>query len=85
MFDDTYSDHRRQGDKKLVTISATDVQMMLWDVAGAEEHFSMPMSCVRGSATVPARRRRRGPETRTRADLVGEVDRGSDLCRTSSC
>jgi small GTP-binding protein len=77
MFDETYlTTIGVKVDKKLVTIGATDVQMMLWDVAGAEENFSVPMSYVRGSAgfllVVDGTR----PETLERGlDLVVEVDR----------
>jgi small GTP-binding protein len=37
-------------DKKQVHINGADVVLMLWDVAGAEERFSIPASYVRGAA-----------------------------------
>lgn len=37
-------------DKKVVNVSDQDVNMMLWDIAGAEDHFSVPIHYVKGSA-----------------------------------
>ena len=37
-------------DKKVVNVSDTDMTMMLWDIAGAEDHFSVPLHYVKGSA-----------------------------------
>ena len=37
-------------DKKMVPLEGREVQLMLWDIAGAEDRFSVPMSFVRGSA-----------------------------------
>ena len=37
-------------DKKVVDVEATDVNMMLWDIAGAEDHFSVPLHYIKGSA-----------------------------------
>jgi small GTP-binding protein len=37
-------------DKKVVRVLDQDVMLMLWDVAGAEERFSVPSSYVRGAA-----------------------------------
>jgi small GTP-binding protein len=37
-------------DKKIVRVGDQDVTLMLWDVAGAEDHFTIPMSFIRGSA-----------------------------------
>jgi small GTP-binding protein len=37
-------------DKKSIQVRGQDVLLMLWDVAGAEENFSVPSSYVRGSA-----------------------------------
>ena len=37
-------------DKKVVTAGGQDVTLMLWDVAGAEERFTVPSSYVRGAA-----------------------------------
>jgi len=37
-------------DKKRLDLDGEDVTLMLWDVAGAEEHFSFPSTYVRGAA-----------------------------------
>ena len=37
-------------DKKAVRVGAEDVTLMVWDVAGAEEHFSVPSAYVRGAS-----------------------------------
>lgn len=37
-------------DKKVVNVAATDVNLMLWDIAGAEDHFSVPLHYIKGSA-----------------------------------
>lgn len=37
-------------DKKIVEVAGQDVKMMLWDIAGAENHFSVPIHYVKGSA-----------------------------------
>jgi small GTP-binding protein len=37
-------------DKRAIRVGAEDVMLMLWDVAGAEEHFSVPASYVKGAA-----------------------------------
>lgn len=37
-------------DKKTVSVGGEDVTLMIWDVAGAEERFSVPSSYVRGAA-----------------------------------
>jgi small GTP-binding protein len=37
-------------DKKIVRIGDQEVTLMLWDVAGAEDHFTIPTSFIRGSA-----------------------------------
>jgi small GTP-binding protein len=51
IFDERY--HTTIGvkiDKKIVNVKDQDVTLMLWDVAGAEDHFSVPSSFIRGSA-----------------------------------
>jgi small GTP-binding protein len=51
IFDEKY--HTTIGvkiDKKVVKLKDQDVTLMLWDVAGAEDHFSVPASFIRGSA-----------------------------------
>lgn len=51
LFDDKYlTTIGVKVDKKEVSVQAQNVTLMLWDVAGAEEHFSVPMSYVKGSA-----------------------------------
>lgn len=37
-------------DKKAVRVGADDVTLMIWDVAGAEEHFSVPSAYVKGAS-----------------------------------
>ena len=37
-------------DKKVVSVGDTDCNLMLWDIAGAEDHFSVPIHYVKGSA-----------------------------------
>ena len=51
IFDEKY--HTTIGvkiDKKVLKVKDHEVTLMLWDVAGAEDHFSVPMSFIRGSA-----------------------------------
>lgn len=51
LFDDTYlTTIGVKVDKKAVQVGGVDVTLMLWDVAGTEEHFSVPPSYVRGAA-----------------------------------
>ena len=37
-------------DKKVVQVDDIEVTLMLWDVAGAENHFDVPMSYIKGAA-----------------------------------
>lgn len=37
-------------DKKVININDTDVNLMLWDIAGVEGNFSVPLHYVKGSA-----------------------------------
>lgn len=37
-------------DKKVVNLEDQDVNLMLWDIAGAEDYFSVPVNYVRGAA-----------------------------------
>ncbi len=51
IFDEKY--HTTLGvkiDKKVIKVNDQDVTLMLWDVAGAEDHFTVPDSFIRGSA-----------------------------------
>ena len=62
-------------DKKMVSLDGRDVMLMLWDIAGAEDHFTVPTSFVRGAAgyllVVDGTR----PETAERGlDLVAQMD-----------
>lgn len=51
LFDDTYlSTIGVKVDKKLLRVGDTDVTLMIWDIAGAEEHFSVPTSYVKGAS-----------------------------------
>jgi len=51
LFDDKYlTTIGVKVDKKPVRVGTEDVTLMIWDVAGAEEHFSVPTSYVRGAA-----------------------------------
>jgi hypothetical protein len=51
IFDEKY--HTTIGvkiDRKIVKINDQELTLMLWDVAGAEDHFTVPSSFIRGSA-----------------------------------
>jgi small GTP-binding protein len=51
IFDEKY--HSTVGvkiDKKVVKVKDQEVMLMLWDVAGAEENFTVPDSFMRGSS-----------------------------------
>jgi small GTP-binding protein len=37
-------------DKKQVRVGATGMVLMLWDIGGAEDHFDIPSSYIRGAA-----------------------------------
>lgn len=37
-------------DKKVVSAAGQELNMMLWDIAGAEDHFNVPLHYVKGSA-----------------------------------
>ena len=51
LFDDKYlTTIGVKVDKKSVHVGATDVTLMIWDVAGAEERFAIPTAYVKGSA-----------------------------------
>jgi small GTP-binding protein len=51
IFDDTYlTTIGVKVDKKPVRVGETDLTLMIWDVAGAEEHFSVPSSYVKGAS-----------------------------------
>lgn len=51
IFDEKY--HSTLGvkvDKKALSVDGNDVQLMLWDIAGAEDAFDVPMHYVKGAA-----------------------------------
>ena len=51
IFDEKY--HSTLGvkvDKKQVDVDGQSLQLMLWDIAGAEDHFDIPMHYVKGAA-----------------------------------
>ena len=61
-------------DKKVVRAGDQDVQFMLWDVAGAEEHFTIPTSYIRGASGYLLVIDGTRPETLSRAlDLRSQV------------
>jgi small GTP-binding protein len=37
-------------DKKGLEVEGRDMMLMLWDIAGAEDHFGVPMNYVKGAA-----------------------------------
>lgn len=37
-------------DTKVVAVESSEVKLMLWDIAGAEDNFSVPMHYIKGSA-----------------------------------
>lgn len=62
-------------DKKTVNVDGTDLTLMIWDIAGAEDHFTVPSHYVKGSEgyllVIDGTRR----ETLERAlDLVAQLD-----------
>ena len=64
-------------DKKIVQVDHIEVNLMLWDVAGAENHFDVPMSYIKGAAgyllVVDGTR----PDSLVKAmDLVKAVEQG---------
>ena len=63
-------------DKKGVRVGTTDVTLMIWDVAGAEERFTIPIAYVKGSAGLLLVVDGTRPETAaTAARIVEQVDR----------
>jgi len=51
LFDDKYlTTIGVKVDKKTIRVGGEDAVLMIWDVAGAEEHFSVPTAYVRGAA-----------------------------------
>jgi len=51
LFDDTYlTTIGVKVDKKSLQVRGRELTLMIWDVAGTEEHFSIPPAYVRGAA-----------------------------------
>jgi small GTP-binding protein len=62
-------------DKKQVSVGGTDLTLMLWDVAGAEENASMPSSYVRGASGYLLVADGTRPETLDRGrDIVAQMN-----------
>jgi small GTP-binding protein len=63
-------------DKKLVQAGGTDVTLMIWDIAGAEEHFTVPSGYVRGAAGYLLVIDGTRPDTAAAAErIVEQIDR----------
>ena len=77
LFDDKYlTTIGVKVDKKQVQVNGADLLLMLWDVAGAEETFSVPSSYVRGAAGILVVIDGTRPQTvGTAADLIEQVHR----------
>lgn len=77
LFDDKYlTTIGVKVDKKQVRVNGSDLLMMLWDVAGAEETFSVPSSYIRGAAGVLLVIDGTRPQTLgTASDLIDQVHR----------
>lgn len=76
LFDEKY--HSTIGvkiDEKEVRVDDTDLKLMLWDIAGAEDRFSIPISYIRGSAGILLVIDGTRPETLDRGlDLIEQVE-----------
>ncbi len=77
LFDDKYlTTIGVKVDKKIVRVGDADVTLMLWDVAGAEEHFSVPSSYMRGAAGyLLVIDGTRPPTLECAAEIVEQLDR----------
>lgn len=63
-------------DKKAIRAGAEDLTLMIWDVAGAEEHFSVPSAYVKGAAGYLLVADGTRPETfAAAAAIVDQMDR----------
>jgi small GTP-binding protein len=63
-------------DKKVIRAGAEDLTLMIWDVAGAEEHFSVPSTYVKGAAGYLLVADGTRPETiATAAAIAEQMDR----------
>ena len=77
LFDETYlTTVGVKVDKKVVRLGTGDVTLMIWDIAGAEEHFSVPSSYVKGAAGYLLIADGTRPESlETAAHIVERMDR----------
>ena len=77
LFDDAYlTTIGVKIDKKVVSAAGQDVTLVLWDVAGAEERFSVPSSYVRGASGVLLVADGTRPETLAEAfDILDQITR----------
>ena len=64
-------------DKKVVEVAGQDINLVLWDIAGAEDHFSVPIHYVKGAAgyllVVDGTRK---SSLESAIDLIGLVEEG---------
>jgi small GTP-binding protein len=76
LFDEKY--HSTIGvkiDEKDLRVGTDEVKLMLWDIAGAEDRFSVPVSYIRGASGIMLVIDGTRPETVARAlDLIEEVE-----------
>jgi small GTP-binding protein len=73
LFDDKYlTTIGVKVDKKPVRVGADEVTLMIWDVAGAEELFSVPTSYIRGAAGYLLVADGTRPETIDRAAAIAQ-------------
>jgi small GTP-binding protein len=77
LFDDKYlTTIGVKVDKKQMQVAGKDLLMMLWDLAGAEEKFSVPSSYVRGAGGMLLVVDGTRPQTAaTAADLIDQMRR----------
>jgi len=63
-------------DKRVLRVGDDDVTLMIWDIAGAEEHFSVPSSYVKGAAGYLLVADGTRPDTlEVAAQIVEQIDR----------
>ena len=80
LFDEKY--HSTIGvkiDEKEIRLGEADVKLMIWDIAGAEDRFSVPLSYVRGTAGILLVIDGTRPETLDRGlELIEEIEAAMD-------
>ena len=76
LFDDKYlTTIGVKVDKKQLNVAGQEMMLMMWDVAGAEEHFAIPSSYIRGAAGYLLVADGTRPDTLERGlDIVAQVD-----------